>query len=145
MIKIRSKRAVTLLSFLSVFIFTLTANVIFEPAPAWAEDLSQRDTQSETADASKEAKGKLAGAADGATGFFGGIFGWIKGITNAINKMWGMENGSGVAAVTNGLFYLILIAAFLFAGKMFLNIITGAVKGKNSVDERYQRPSFRKK
>lgn len=145
MFKNRSKHAVTLLSFLSVFIFTLTANVIFDPAPAWAEDLSQRDTQSETVDASKEAKGKLSGAADGVTGFFGGIIGWIKGVTNAINEMWGMENGSGVAMVTNGLFYIILLAVFGFTGKMLLNIITGAVKGKNSVDARYQKPAFRKK
>ncbi len=145
MFKNRSKHAITLLSFLSVFIFTLTANVIFEPAPAWAEDLSQRDAQSETAGASKEAKGKLSGAADGVTGFFGGIIGWIKGVTNSINKMWGMENGSGVAMVVNGMFYLILITVFLFVGKMFLNILKDAVKGKNSVDARYQKPSFRKK
>lgn len=145
MVTQRSQFTASLLSFLSVFIFTLTANVIFQPADAWAEDLSQRDASSETADASKDAKGKLSSAADGASGFFGGIFGWINGVTDSINKMWGMENGGGIATVVNGMFYLILIVGFLFIGKMVLNIFTDAVKGKNSVDERYQKPSFRKR
>ena len=87
----------------------------------------------------------MAGAADGATGFFSGIWGWITGVTDAVNKMWGMENGSGVAMVVNGFFYLILIVVFGFAGKMILNIFTDAVKGENSVDQRYKKPSFRKK
>lgn len=145
MVKNWSKSAVTVMGFLSVFIFTLTANVVFQPAPAWAGDPSQRDTASETAGESQEAKGKLAGAADSVGGFFSGIWGWITGVTDAVNKMWGMENGSGVAMVVNGLFYLILIVVFLFAGKMVLNIFTDAIKGKNSVNERYQKPSFRKK
>jgi cytochrome b len=140
-----SKSAVTVVAFWSVLIFTLTTNVVFQPATVWAADSSQRDTASETAGASLEAKDKLAGAADGATGFFSGIWGWITGVTDAVNKMWGMENGSGVAMVVNGIFYLILIVVFGFVGKMILNIFTDAVKGENSVDQRYQKPSFRKK
>ena len=145
MVKNWSKSAVTGVGFLLVLIFTLTANVVFNPAPVWADDSAPRDTASETADASLEAQGKLAGAADGVGGFFSGIWGWITGVTDAVNKMWGMENGSGVAMVVNGIFYLILVVVFLFAGKMIVNIFTDAVKGKNSVDERYQKPSFRKK
>ncbi len=145
MVKNWSKSAVTVMGFLSVFIFTLTANVFFNPVPVWADDPAQRDTASETAGESLEAQGKLAGAVDSAGGFFSGIWGWITGITDASNKMWGMENGSGVAMVVNGMFYLFLIVGFLFVGKMVLNIFTDAIKGKNSVDERYQKPSFRKK
>ena len=145
MFKNWSKSAVTAVGFFSIFIFTLTTNVFFKPATVWAGDPSQRDTASETAGASLEAKDKLAGAADGATGFFSGIWGWITGVTDAVNKMWGMENGSGVAMVVNGIFYLILIVVFGFVGKMIINIFTDAVKGENSVDQRYRKPSFRKK
>ncbi len=145
MFKNWSKSAVPVVGFLLVLIFTLIANVVFKPDPVWAADPSQRDTASETAGESQEAKDKLAGAAAGAGGFFSGIWGWITGVTDAVNKMWGMENGSGVAMVVNGIFYLLLIVGFLFVGKMVLNIFTDAVKGKNSVDERYQKPSFRKK
>ena len=141
-----SKGAVGLTGFLAVLLFTLTSNVVFEsisPSSAWAAgDVSQRDTESETADASKDAKGKLTGAADGATGFFGGILGWITGVTDSINKMWGMENGGGMASVVNGVFYFILIVAFAFGGKMILNIFKDSVGKK--VDERYQKPQFRK-
>ncbi len=143
MFKNWSKSAVTAVAFLSVLIFTLTANVVFQSAPVWAGDPSQRDTASETAGASLEAKDKLAGAADEATGFFSGIWGWITGVTDATNKMWGMENGSGVAMVVNAMFYLILIVVFGFVGKMILNIFKDVVGGK--VDEKYQKPSFRKK
>ena len=129
--------------FLSVFIFTLTSNVIFDPPAAMAEDLSQRDAAGETAEESKLAKDKLSGAAKGAGGFFSGIVNWIKGITDSVNKMWGMENGSGVASVVNGIFYLIIGVVVLFVGKMIMNIFKDAVGGK--VDERYQKPSFRKK
>ena len=132
-------------SFLLVFIFTLTLNVVFNAAGAYASDPSQRDTASETAEASKDAQGKLSGAADSATGFFSGILNWIKGITDSVNKMWGMENGGGMATVVNGIFYFVLVVIFLFAGKMFLNILKDAFKGQGSVDERYQKPSFRKK
>ena len=145
MLKNWSKSAVTGVGFLLVLIFTLTANIVFNPALVWADDPSQRDTASETAGESQEAQGKLAGAADGVGGFFSGIWGWITGVTDAVNKMWGMENGSGVAMVVNGMFYLFLIGGFLFVGKMVLNIFTDAIKGKNSVNERYQKPSFRKK
>ena len=138
-----SKSAVTVVGFFSIFIFTLTTNVVFEPATVWAADSSQRDTASETAGESQAAKDKLAGAAGGATGFFSGIWGWITGVTDAVNKMWGMENGSGVAMVVNGIFYLILIVVFGFIGKMILNIFKDTVGGK--VDQRYEKPSFRKK
>ncbi len=140
-----SKSALTGMGFLLVSIFTLTANIVFNPALVWADDPSQRDTVGETAGESLEAQGKLAGAVEGAGGFFSGIWGWITGVTDAVNKMWGMENGSGVAMVVNGMFYLFLIGGFLFVGKMVLNIFTDAIKGKNSVNERYQKPSFRKK
>ena len=140
-----SQGAVLVMSLLLAFIFTLTANVVFNPATAMAGDVSQRDTASETADASKDAQGKLSGAADSAGGFFSGIMNWIKSVTDAVNKMWGMENGSGVAMVVNGVFYLLLFVGFIFAGKMVFNIFTDAVKGENSVDDRYKKPSFRKK
>lgn len=141
MFKKWNKGAVSLVGVFAVILFTVTANVAFDPAVSWAGD--GRDIASETADSSKEAKGKLAGAADSATGFFGGILNWINGVTDAINKMWGMENGGGMASATTGLFYVILIAGFLFGGKMLLNIMKGAVGGK--VDQRYQKPTFRKK
>ncbi len=136
-----SKGAVSVMGVFAVLMFTITANVVFDPATSWAGD--GRDTASETASASKEAQGKLSGAADSATGFFGGIFNWINGVTDSINEMWGMENGGGMASATTGLFYVILIGGFLFGGKMLINIMKGAVGGK--VDERYQKPTFRKK
>ncbi len=129
--------------FLLAFIFTLTANVIFDPATAMAGDVSQRDTASETAEESQEAKDKLSGAASGVGGFFSGIMGWITGVTDAVNNMWGMENGSGVAMVVNGIFYLLLFVGIIFAGKMIFNILSSTVGGK--VDEKYEKPSFRKK
>lgn len=138
-----SKRAVPVMSLLLVFIFTFTTNVVFKPATVWAGDMSPRDTASETADASKDAKGKLSSAADSAGGFFSGIMNWITGVTDAVNKMWGMENGTGVAKVVNGIFYLLLFVGVAFGGKMVFNIIKDSVGGK--VDERYERPSFRKK
>ena len=140
-----NKGEVFSVGFFAIILFTLTFNVVFEPTSTWAaeNDISQRDTAGETTDASKEAKGKLSGAADSATGFFGGIIGWIKGVTASINKMWGMENGGGMAALVNGAFYLFLIVIFLFVGKMTLNILKGSLGGK--VDERYKKPSFRKK
>lgn len=145
MFTLRNKSTVSAMFFLLAFIFTLTANVIFDPATAMAGDVSQRDTASETAEESQEAKDKLSGAASGVGGFFSGIMGWITGVTDAVNKMWGMENGSGVAMVVNGIFYLLLVVGLLFALKMVFNIFTDAVKGENSVDDRYKKPSFRKK
>jgi uncharacterized BrkB/YihY/UPF0761 family membrane protein len=121
------------MSLLLVFIFTLTTNVVYESASAWAE----------TSEASEEAKDKLSGAADSAGGFFSGIMNWITSVTDAVNKMWGMENGSGVAMVVNGVFYLLLFVGVLFGGKMIFNIFNEAVNRK--VDERYEKPSFRKK
>jgi uncharacterized BrkB/YihY/UPF0761 family membrane protein len=138
-----SKGGVLVKSLMLIFIFTLTSNVVFNPAPAWAVDDSQRDTASETAEASKDAKGKLSGAAGGVGGFFSGIMNWIKSVTDSVNNMWGMENGTGMAKVVNGIFYLVLIAGVGFGGKMLFNIFSSAVGGK--VDERYERPSFRKK
>ena len=129
----RSKGAVLAINLLLVFIFTLTTNVVFNPDTAWAE----------TSEASEQAKDKLSGAADSAGGFFSGIKNWITGVTDAVNKMWGMENGTGVAKVVNGIFYLILIVGVLFGGKMIFNIFSGVIGGK--VDERYEKPSFRKK
>jgi uncharacterized BrkB/YihY/UPF0761 family membrane protein len=129
----RSKGAVLVLSLLLVFMFTLTNNVVFEPASAWAE----------TSEASEEAKGKLSGAVDDAGGFFSGFMNWIKSVTDAVNNMWDMENGTGMAKVVNGIFYLILIVGIGFGGKMIFNIFSSAVGGK--VDERYEKPSFRKK
>ena len=126
-----------------VIIFTLTSSVVFKPTPAWAGDVSQRDISSETADASKDAQGKLSGAADSAGGFFSGIVNWVSGVTDAVNNMWGMENGSGVAKVVNGVFYLFLFVGVAFGGKMVFNIFKDTVGGK--VDERYEKPSFRKK
>lgn len=128
-----SRRAVPVMSLLLVFIFTLTTNVVFNPATAWAD----------TSEASEEAKGKLSSAADSAGGFFSGIMNWITSVTDAVNKMWGMENGSGVAMVVNGIFYLLLFVGVAFGGKMIFNIFNEAVNSK--VDERYERPSFRKK
>jgi len=137
-----NKGAVLTISLLLAFIFTITSNVFYEPTPAWAED---RDIISETAEESQEAKGKIAGAANGVGGFFSGIMNWVKSITDAVNNMWGMENGTGVAKVVNGIFYMLLIVGVLFGGKMIFNIFTDAVKGENSVDDRYKKPSFRKK
>jgi len=116
------------MSLLLVFIFTLTSNVVFETTTVWAEDSEMSE------DATEESS---------ATADSGGILGWIKGVTNAVNKMWGMENGSGVAMVVNGVFYLLLVAGALFIGKMVFNIVRDVLAGK--VDERYEKPSFRKK
>ena len=142
-----SKGAVFVMSLFGILLFTLTANVIFEPvstSTAWAaEDASQRQSETETTEESREAKDKLSGAVDGASGFFGGIKNWINGVTESINKMWGMENGGGMATLVNGMFYLLLIVGFLFGGMMIFNVIKGSVGGK--VDERYQKPTFRKK
>ena len=128
-----SKGGALVLSLLLVFIFTLTTNVVFEPTPVWAE----------TSEVSEEATDETSGVVDTTTGFFSGIMNWIKSVTGAVNKMWGMENGSGVAMVVNGAFYLLLIAGVLFFGKMIFNIINETLKRK--VDERYEKPSFRKK
>ncbi len=128
-----NKGAVFVMSLFSIFIFTLTTNVVFNPATVWAE----------TSEASEEAKEKLSGAADSTGSFFSGITNWIKSVTDAVNKMWGMENGSGVAMVVNGVFYLLLVVGVLFGGKMIFNIFSSVVNGK--VDERYEKPSFRKK
>ena len=68
---------------------------------------------------------------------------WIKSVTDAVNKMWGMENGSGVAMVVNGAFYLLLVGGVLFFGKMIFNIVNETLSRK--VDEKYEKPSFRKK
>lgn len=125
-----SKRGALGLSFLLVFIFTLTTNVVFDPAPVWAE------TSGEVAE-------ETAGGGESSTGFFGGILNWINSVTGAVNKMWGMENGSGVAMVVNGLFYLILVVVTLFVGKMIFNIVSDMLSGK--VDQKYEKPSFRKK
>jgi uncharacterized BrkB/YihY/UPF0761 family membrane protein len=138
-----SKGAVLVMSLLLIFIFTLTNNVIFDSSTALAGDVSQRDTAGETAEESKDAQGKLSGAANGVGDFFVGIINWIKGVTDAVNKMWGMENGSGMAMVVNGFFYLLLIVGVLFGGKMVFNIFKDSIGGK--VDERYEKPSFRKK
>ena len=124
------KRGALVLGLLLVFIFTLTTNVVFEPTDVWAET-------------TEEAADETSGAADTSTGFFAGIMNWIKSVTGAVNKMWGMENGSGVAMVVNGIFYLLLIVGTLFAGKFIFNIINEAISGK--VDEKYEKPSFRKK
>ncbi len=124
------KGGALVLGLLSVIIFTLTTNVLFEPATVWAE----------TSEMSEEATDE---AADTSTGFFSTIINWIKSVTGAVNKMWGMENGSGVAMVVNGVFYLLLIAGTLFAGKLVFNIINETLNRK--VDEKYEKPSFRKK
>ncbi len=129
----RSQGAVLVMSLLLVFMFTLTTNVVFESATAWAE----------TSEASEEAQDKLSGAVDSTGGFFSGIMNWITSVTDAVNKMWGMENGNGVAMVVNAAFYLILIVGALFVGKMIFNIFNEAINGK--VDEKYEKPSFRKK
>jgi len=123
-----SRGAVPVMSLLLVFIFTITSNVVFEPTTVWAEE----------SEMSEEAVDESSATADS-----GGILGWIKGVTNAVNKMWGMENGSGVAMVVNGVFYLLLAAGALFIGKMVYNIARDVLAGK--VDERYEKPSFRKK
>lgn len=95
------------------------------------------------ADTTEEATEEVSGTEESSTGFFGGIMNWINSVTGAVNKMWGMENGSGMAMVVNGLFYLVLIAGTLFVGKMIYNIVSDVLSGK--VDEKYQKPSFRKK
>ncbi len=120
------------MSLMLVFTFTVTANVVFEPATAWADT-------SEVA----EGEDPSSGASDSEGGFFSSITGWVTGVTDAVNEMWGMENGSGVAMVVNGIFYLLLFVGVVFFGKMIFNIFNEAIKGK--VDERYEKPSFRKK
>ena len=125
-----SKGGAFVLGLLPVIIFTLTTNVLFEPATVWAE----------TSEISEEATDK---ASDTSTGFFSVIVNWVKSVTGAVNKMWGMENGSGVAMVVNGVFYLLLIAGTLFAGKLVFNIVNETLNRK--VDEKYEKPSFRKK
>lgn len=127
-----SKGAVLAMSLMLVFTFTVTANVVFEPATAWADT-------SEVA----EGEDPSSGASDSEGGFFSSITGWVTGVTDAVNEMWGMENGSGVAMVVNGIFYLLLFVGVVFFGKMIFNIFNEAIKGK--VDERYEKPSFRKK
>ena len=119
------------MSLLFVFIFTLTTNVVFEPTPVWAE--TSEEVTDETAGTTEETSG----------GFFSGIINWVNSVTNAINKMWGMENGNGVAMVINGAFYLLLVAGTLFVGKLVFNIIYETLNRK--VDEKYEKPSFRKK
>ena len=126
----RCKRGAFEISLLLVFIFTLTTNIVFEPSPVWA-------------DTTEEATEEVFGTEESSTGFIGGIMNWINSVTGAVNKMWGMENGSGMAMVVNGLFYLVLIAGTLFVGKMIYNIVSDVLSGK--VDEKYQKPSFRKK
>ncbi len=128
-----SKGGALVLSLLLVFIFTLTTNVVFKPTSVWAE----------TSEVSEEATDEMSGAADTSTGFFSGIMNWIKSVTEAVNKMWGMENGSGVAMVVNGAFYLLLIVGVLFFGKMIFNIVNETLNRR--VDEKYEKPSFRKK
>jgi len=128
-----SKRRALGMGLLLVFIFTLTTNVVFEATPVLAE----------TSEASEETTDEMSGAADTSAGFFNGIMNWVKSVTDAVNNMWGMENGNGVAMVVNGIFYLLLIVGVLFGGKMVFNIFSDVVKGK--VDERYEKPSFRKK
>ena len=76
-------------------------------------------------------------------GFFSGIINWMDSVTNAVNKMWGMENGSGVAMVVNAAFYVLLVAGVLFFGKMIFNILRDMIN--RGVDEKYEKPSFRKK
>lgn len=126
-----SKVAVLSMSLLLIFTFTLTTNVVFEVAPVWAEE-SEEGTD-EVATTTEETSG----------GFFSGIINWVNSVTNAINKMWGMENGNGVAMVINGAFYLLLIVGALFIGKMIFNIINDTLN--RGVDEKYEKPSFRKK
>lgn len=128
-----SKGAVLVTSLLSVLIFTLTTNVVFEATPVWAE----------TSEMYEEGAEETSGAADGLGGFFSGIWNWINSVTNAVNKMWGMENGSGVAMVVNAAFYLLLIVGTLFIGKMIFNIVNDLIN--RGVDEKYEKPSFRKK
>lgn len=127
------KGTAPVISLLLVFIFTLTTNVVFESATAWAE----------TSEVSEEATDEVSVAVSSEGGFFSGIINWINSVTDAVNKMWGMENGSGVAMVVNAAFYLLLIGGTLFIGKMIYNIISDVVAGR--VDEKYEKPSFRKK
>lgn len=122
----RSIGAIVGMSLLSVLIFTLTTNVVLETATVWAETTEQ-----------------AAQPAESSGGFFSGIMNWVTGVTDAVNKMWGMENGSGVAMVVNGLFYLLLVVGTLFIGKMVFNIFNDLINRK--VDTKYEKPSFRKK
>ena len=132
-----NKGAVLVMSLLLVFIFTLTSNVVFNSATAMAGDVSQRDTASETADASKDAQGKLSGAVDSAGGFFSGIKNWITGFTDAVNKMWGMENGSGVAMVVNGVFYLLLVVGLLIDNSDSLPVFNFSCYTEKPLNKRY--------
>ena len=59
--------------------------------------------------------------------FFQRYYELDQSVTDAVNKMWGMENGSGVAMVVNAAFYLILIVGVLFFGKMIFNILSSAI------------------
>lgn len=125
-----SKGAVLLIGLLSVFIFTVTISVSLEPVTAWAET-------------SEEVIDDASDAAESSGGFFSSIINWVTGVTDAVNKMWGMENGSGVAMVVNAAFYLLLITGVIFGGKMIFNIVKDTIGGR--VDEKYEKPSFRKK
>jgi len=116
---------------LLVFILTLTTNIVFEPTPVWA-------------DTSEEVTDEMAGTTEESSeGIISGIMNWVKSVTDAVNKMWGMENGSGVAMVVNGVFYVLLIGGALFVGKLVFNIINETINRR--VDEKYEKPSFRKK
>ena len=132
-----SKGGVLVLGLLLAIIFTFTTSVVFEPASVWADT-------SEYSEEGEEATEEMSGTADKtSTGFLGGIMNWVKSVTGAVNKMWGMENGSGVAMVVNGFFYLILIGGVLFVGKLIFNILNETLNRK--VDQKYEKPSFRKK
>ena len=127
------KGAVLVMSLLWVFIFTLTSNVVFYPTTAWAE----------SPEVSEEVGDESSGVVESVGGFFRGIINWINSVTNAVNKMWGMENGSGMAMVVNAAFYVLLVVGVLFFGKMIFNILRDMIN--RGVDEKYEKPSFRKK
>ena len=129
----RRKGAVLVTSLLWVFIFTLTSSVVFNPTTVWAE----------TSEVSEGVEDESSGVVESVGGFFSGIINWINSVTNAVNKMWGMENGSGMAMVVNAAFYVLLVVGVLFFGKMIINIINDMIN--RGVDEKYEKPSFRKK
>lgn len=98
------------------------------------EDVSKRDFDSETTDASRQAKEKLDGATSGITGIFTDIKNWFVGIytgfDNWMKGVFGFDRGEGTEAFFGSIIYFFLILVFLFVGKFVYNIFAGLFKYK---------------
>jgi len=135
-----------------ILLFAFVVNVLAPAAPQTAfagltiEDVSKRDQDSETADASKEARDKLEGASSGISGIFSDIRNFFVGtytdFDNWINHLFGFEHGEGTQAYFGTLIYAFLLIVFLFVGKFIYNIFAGLFEYKGSrsrVPERYRK------